>query len=129
MTSPSRDDKFWDAMAEEMQRALHLAPLTIEEAALAYEQAGEEPLSLADVDECVAIARFGIRETPEAQHVGSLSSDYAEIDQEVGEVVGMCRNEGPEDPEVEDMKRRQREKALSENDNEEDGDGKPQQKS
>ena len=33
MTDP-RDDKFWNETAEEMRRALHLRPLTDEEAAL-----------------------------------------------------------------------------------------------
>lgn len=128
MTQIPRDDRAWIAMADEMQRAMHLAPLTPEESVRAYENAKPVPMSDQDIDECVSVARSGRRKTNIPAEPIVPSADYAEIDEEVGEVVGMCRNEGEEDPEVQEMMRRERERALSENKTDEDADGKSKQK-
>lgn len=122
MTDP-RDSKFWREMADEMQHAMHLRPLTDDEAAAEYDAAPELPMSDAEIEEAVRLAKSRVPvERSYAERTGSPAGS-AEIDQEVGEVLGLHRNEGEHDPEVEEEMRRQREEALQDDEDEDTPEG------
>jgi hypothetical protein len=117
MTDP-RDDQFWNEMRPEMRRALHLEPLSDEEAAREFDEAPEIPLSEEQIAE---FARLAARAVPrEPSYNERTTKPKAEIEKEVGEVVELYRNEGDLDPDVEEEMRRQREEALADDDEEED---------
>ena len=113
----NRDDQFWNEMVGEMQEALHLHPLTNEEAAREYQNAEPAPMTADDVDRYLSIAKSIIPKEPGYSAVTNLAEEVAEIDREV---VGMCRNEADEDPEVEDKMRRERERTIEEAETEHD---------
>ncbi len=113
MTDP-RDDRCWNEMVREMRRALHLAPLTEEEAAREYDEAPEIPMSEDQVAEYARIAASAIPREPSYNE--RTLDPKQEIEDEVGEVLGFYRNQGDVDPEVEEQMRRQREEALSDDD-------------
>ncbi len=113
MTDP-RDDRCWNEMVEEMRRALHLAPLTEEEAAREYDEAPEIPMSEDQVAEYARIAASAIPREPSYNE--RTLDPKQEIEDEVGEMLGLYRNQGDVDPEVEEQMRRQREEALSDDD-------------
>lgn len=101
-------------MVEEMRRALHLAPLTEEEAAREYDEAPEIPMSEDQVAEYARIAASAIPREPSYNE--RTLDPKQEIEDEVGEMLGLYRNQGDVDPEVEEQMRRQREEALSDDD-------------
>lgn len=119
MTDP-RDDQFWNEMEPEMRRALHLDPLTDEDAAREYDEAPEVPLSEEQIAEFARIAGSAVPREPSYNE--RTSKPNAEIDKEVGEVVELFRNEGDVDPDVEEEMKRQREDALADDDDEEEDD-------
>lgn len=125
MTTNNRDDNFWADMADEMQRALHLRPLTEDEAALEYQQAPEVPISDEEIDASLAIAKSFVPKEASYDERAKRPAGYAELDQEVGEVIGLHRHEGETDPEVEEEMRRKRAEALRE-DEEQDDEDEPQ---
>jgi len=112
-----RDDRFWNEMGDEMRRALHLDPLTDEEAAREYDEAPEVPLSEEQIAE---YARFAGSAVPREPSYNELTAEpKQEIEDEVGEVLGLYRNEGEADPDIEEQMRRQRDEALSDDDEDE----------
>lgn len=117
MTDP-RDDQFWNEMGPEMRRALHLDPLSDEEAAREFDEAPELPLSEEQIAEFVRRAAGAIPREPSYKE--RTATPNAEIDKEVGEVVELFRNEGDLDPDVEEEMRRQREEALADDDDDDD---------
>lgn len=127
MTDP-RNDKFWNETAEEMRRALHLRPLTDEEAAQEYDAAPEVPMSEDEIEAALRLAKSRVPIEPSyADRTGTPGTD-ADIEREVGEVLGMHRNEGEADPEVEEDMERKRKEAL-EDDEDETTDGEGTKKS
>lgn len=119
MTDP-RDDKFWNEMADELRRALHLRPLTDDEAAAEYDAAPELPMSEEGIKEAIRLAKSRVPvERSYAERTGGAAASE-ELDQEVGEVLGLHRNEGELDPEVEEEMRRRREEALRDDKEDED---------
>ena len=122
MTTNNRDDNFWADMADEMQRALHLRPLTEDEAALEYEQAPKAPISDEEIEAGLAMAKSLVPKEASYDERTKRSAGFSELDQEVGEVIGMHRHEGETDPEVEEEMRRKREEALREDDKQNDED-------
>lgn len=121
MTDP-RDDRFWNQMADEMRRALHLPPLTDDEAAAEYDAAPDAPMSNAEIEEAVRLAKSRVPAERSYAERTRAPGPNEEIDQEVGEVLGLHRNEGEFDPEVEEEMRKRREEALQDNDEDEAGD-------
>lgn len=117
MTDP-RDDQFWNEMRPEMRRALHLDPLTNEEAARAYDQAPEVPLSEDQIAQFVRIASSAVPREPSYNE--RINKPSEQLEEEVGEVLGLYRNEGDIDPEVEEEMKRQREEALSDDEEEDE---------
>ena len=120
MTEP-RDERFWNEMGDEMRRALHLDPLTDEEAAREYDEAPEVPLSEEQIAEYARIADFAVPREPSYNERAGRPKQ--EIEDEVGEVLGLYRNEGEADPDIEEQMRRQRDEALSDHDEDEDDEG------
>lgn len=117
MTEP-RDHTFWNEMTREMRRALHLEPLSDQEAEREYDEAPE--LSLSE-DEINAIARLAGSAIPrEPSYTERTRRPNRQVEDEVEEVLGLYRNEGELDPDVEERMRRQREEALADDDEEED---------
>lgn len=122
-----RDKKFWDEMKDQMRHALHLHPLTNEEAERAYDEAPDAPMTEERIAEFVKMASSSVpREPSYEERIGGTINQ--QIDQEVEEAIGLYRNEGEIDPEVEEEMRRQREEALEEDDQEEE-DGQNPKKS
>lgn len=77
MTDP-REDQFWNEMEPEMRRALHLDPLTDEEAAREYDEAPEVPLSEEQIAEFARIAGpdcTGFAYTPEMRTYTAILRD------------------------------------------------------
>ena len=117
MTDP-RDDQFWNELRPEMRRALHLDPLSDEEAAREFDEAPTVRLTEEQIAEYARIAAGDMpREPSYSERIGTPNT---EIDEEIGEVVELYRNEGDLDPDVEDEMRRQREEALADDLEEED---------
>jgi hypothetical protein len=123
----ARDNKFWNEMADHMRRALHLNPLTNEEAERAYDESPDVPMTEEQIAEFVKTACSSVPHEPSYKERISGTINQ-QIDQEVEESIGLYRNEGEIDPEVEEEMRRQREEALEEDDQEEE-DGQNPKKS
>lgn len=121
MTDP-RDNRFWNEMADEMRRALHLPPLTDDEAAAEYDAAPDVPMSDSEIEEAMRLAKSRVPVERSYAERTSAPGPIKEIDQEVGEVLGLHRNEGEFDPEVEEEMRKRREEALKDDDEDEAGD-------
>ncbi len=117
-----RDNTFWNEMTDEMRRALHLNPLTDEEAEREYDDAPAVPMSPEQIAEYTKIASAAVPREPSYEDRIAGSKAIEDIDHEVGEVLGLHRNEGDLDPEVEEEMRRQREEALSDDEDEGDED-------
>lgn len=128
MTDP-RDNTFWNEMTDEMRRALHLEPFTDDEAEREYDDAPEVPMSQEQIAEYAKIASSAVPREPSYEERTANSEAIEEIDQEVGEVLGLYRNEGELDPDVEEEMRRQREEALSDDEDEEDNDAESSEES
>jgi hypothetical protein len=113
-TNKRKDERFWREMAGEVQDVLRLRPLTLDEAAAAYAEATNEPLSDEEVDDLVELALGQMpREESYEERVGR-ASEQDTLAREVGEVIGFNRN-GDGDtfsPEIEEKIRRGREEAL-----------------
>ena len=113
-----RDDQFWNEMRPEMRRAMHLEPLSDEEAAREFDESPEVPLLAEQIAQYARIAAGAIPREP-SYNERTTKLD-AEIDKEVGDVVELFRNEGDLDPDVEEEMRRQREDALADDEEEKD---------
>ncbi len=126
MTAP-QDERFWNEMANEMRRSLHLHSLSEEEAQAEYDSAEDLPLSEAEIEAAVRLATSHLPVEPSAAERAMSSGKDEKIDHEVGEVIGMYRNEGDIDPEVEERLRGIREEALGDGaDEEQDGEADKQ---
>lgn len=117
-----RNDKFWREMKDELRDALDLRPLTDEEAERAYDEAEPVPFTEDQIAEFIKIASDTVPREPSYEERSGGTVTDSTIDQEVGEVLGMHRNEGDVDPDVEEEMRRQREEALQDDDEEEPDD-------
>lgn len=113
-----RDERFWNEMGPEMRRALHLEPLSDDEAARAFEEAPELPLSEDQIAEFARIAAASVPREP--SYLDRTAERGAEIDQEVGEVLELHRNEGEDDAEIEERMNQQAEEALGDDDDEDE---------
>lgn len=128
MTDP-RDNTFWDEMVGEMRRALHLCPLTDEEAEREYDEAPEVPLSEDQIAKYAKIAGSAVPRELSYEERTTSGETNKTIDQEVGEVRGLYRNEGDLDPDVEEEMRRQRKEALEGGEDQDDDDAESTEES
>lgn len=113
MTMDKMNDKFWDAIAPDLRRDLHLRPFTKEEAERAYRDAPEADISEEEIERLVQHAKSDIPKEPSLDS----PSDNEGSDQIARDVCEIHRNvDDVEDLEVEDELERQRREALEEED-------------
>lgn len=105
----NKGDKFWSEMAGRLRRALHLDPLTMQEAEEEYRAAEDKPIP----DETIYAIMQSVcsgEETPFPHRDRDLEGTHESNIED--QVLQLNRNQGEEDAEVDELIEKHRRKAL-----------------
>lgn len=123
MSAHEMNDKFWDDVAPDLQRAMDLRPLTQKQAKKAYDEAPEAQITDDEIEQLLRSSRLDIPQEACFDASDSMTHGDSHVARDVCEIH---RNEGDsKDPEVDELLDQQRREAL-EDDVESERDDEPE---